>query len=72
MIDEMGLRALWAKELSEESFGVTFSIDTKYRKPVPYGCRLAGRGRILTQIRSKSLRKHRSRTLTENGSRSCW
>ena len=29
MIDEMGLRALWAKELSEESFGVTFSIDTK-------------------------------------------
>lgn len=33
---------------------------------------LAGRGRILTQIRSKSLRKHRSRILTENGSRSCW
>ena len=32
----------------------------------------AGRGRILTQIRSKSLRKHRSRILTENGSRSCW
>ena len=23
MLDEMGLRALWAKELSEESFGVT-------------------------------------------------
>ena len=31
-----------------------------------------GQGRILTQIRSKSLRKHRSRILTENGSRSCW
>ncbi len=51
MIDEMGLRALWAKELSEESFGVTFSIDTKYRKPVPYGCRLAGRGRIVRDTR---------------------
>ena len=49
--DEMGLRALWAKELSEESFGVTFSIDTKYRKPVPYGCRLAGRGRIVRDTR---------------------
>ncbi len=47
MIDELGLRALWAKELSEESFGVTFSIDTKYRKPVPYDCQLAGRGRIV-------------------------
>lgn len=32
----------------------------------------AGRGRILIQIRSRSLRKHRSRILTENGSRSCW
>ena len=36
MLDEMGLRSLWAKELSEETFGVTISLDTKYRKPVPY------------------------------------
>lgn len=35
MLDEMGLRALWAKEGSEESFGVTTSLETKYRKPVP-------------------------------------
>lgn len=47
MIDEMGLRALWAKEGSEESFGVTFSIDTKYRKPVPYDKTLIGRGIIV-------------------------
>ena len=44
MIDELGLRALWAKDLSEESFGVTFSIDTKYRKPVVYDQELIGRG----------------------------
>ena len=34
MLDEMGLRALWAyKEGNEEEFGVTMSLDTKYRKP---------------------------------------
>ena len=47
MLDEMGLRALWAKELSEESFGVTFSLDTKYRKPVPYGVPLVGVGKLV-------------------------
>ncbi len=47
MLDEMGLRALWAKELSEKSFGVTFSLDTKYRKPVPYGVPLVGVGKIV-------------------------
>lgn len=26
MLDEMGLRSLWAKELSEETFGVTISL----------------------------------------------
>lgn len=47
MLDEMGLRALWAKEGSEETFGVTLSLDTKYRKPVPYGEDLIGKGTIL-------------------------
>ncbi len=47
MLDEMGLRALWAKEGSEETFGVTLSLDTKYRKPVPYGEDLIGKGKIL-------------------------
>ena len=47
MLDEMGLRALWARELSEETFGVTFSLDTKYRKPVPYDQPLIGKGMII-------------------------
>ena len=40
MLDEMGLRALWAKEGNEEEMGVTMSLDTKYRKPVPYNTEL--------------------------------
>lgn len=47
MLDEMGLRALWAKEMSEESFGVTFALETKYRKPVPYDEDLIGKGIIV-------------------------
>lgn len=47
MLDEMGLRALWAKELSEKSFGVTTSLETKYRKPVPYNEKIIGRGVIV-------------------------
>ncbi len=47
MLDEMGLRALWAKELSEESFGVTMSLETKYRKPVPYNETIIGKGIIV-------------------------
>lgn len=49
MLDEMGLRALWAKELSEEAFGVTFSLDTKYRKPVSYETDLIGRGMVVKE-----------------------
>lgn len=47
MLDEMGLRALWAKELSEKSFGVTTSLETKYRKPVPYNETIIGKGMIV-------------------------
>lgn len=47
MLDEMGLRALWAKELSEESFGVTMSIETKFRKPVPYDETIIGKGIVV-------------------------
>ena len=43
MLDELGLRALWAKS-SEDVFGVTMSLDVKYRKPVPYHEDLLGRG----------------------------
>lgn len=54
MLDEMGLRSLWAKELTEETFGVTLSLETKYRKPVPYDTDLIGRG-ILIKENSKFL-----------------
>ena len=45
MLDELGLRALWAKS-SEEDFGVTLSINVKYRKPVPYNEVLIGKGLV--------------------------
>lgn len=45
MLDELGLRALWAKE-SEDEFGVTLSMNIKYRKPVPYDEVLLGKGLV--------------------------
>lgn len=45
MLDELGLRALWAKK-SEEEFGVTMSLNIKYRKPVPYNETLIGKGMV--------------------------
>ena len=47
MLDEMGLRALWAKEGNEKEFGVTMSLDTKYRKPVPYNQEIIGKGIVI-------------------------
>ncbi len=49
MLDEMGMRALWAKEGGEFTYGVTLSLETKYRKPVPYGEPLIGRGRVVRE-----------------------
>lgn len=49
MLDEMGLRALWAKEGSEEKFGVTMSLDTKYRKLVPYDEEIIGKGIVIKE-----------------------
>lgn len=51
MLDELGLRALWAKG-DESVFGVTMSLEVKYRQPVPYGEELFGRG-ILEKETSK-------------------
>lgn len=45
MIDELGLRALWVE--SEELMGVTMSLETKYRRAVPYGELLYGRGIVV-------------------------
>lgn len=52
MLDEMGLRALWAKEKNEDIWGVTTSLETKYRKPVPYNTELIGKG-IITKDSTK-------------------
>ncbi len=49
MLDEMGLRALWAKEGGEFTYGVTLSLETKYRHPVPYGEPLVGRGAVVKE-----------------------
>lgn len=44
MLDELGLRACWTK--SEDTWGVTMSLEAKYRKPVPYDTELIGRGKV--------------------------
>jgi len=49
LLDEMGLRALWAKEGGEKTYGVTLSLETKYRKPVPYDTELIGKGVIVSE-----------------------
>lgn len=51
MLDELGLRALWVRH-PEEIFGVTMSLEVKFRKPVPYNENLIGRG-ILERETSK-------------------
>ncbi len=47
MLDELGLRAIWAKEGTYDTWGVTTSIEVKYRKPVPYSQTLLGRGEVI-------------------------
>ena len=46
MLDELGMRAYWA--LEPESLAVTISLETRYRKPVPYEVPLKGCGIILS------------------------
>lgn len=47
MLDELGFRACWVK--GEDVWGVTMNLDTLYRKPVPYGKTLIGRGIVERQ-----------------------
>lgn len=42
MLDELTLRGYWV--LDETMLGVTTSMSVKFRKPVPYGVELVGRG----------------------------
>ncbi|HIS68202.1 MAG TPA: PaaI family thioesterase [Candidatus Gallacutalibacter stercoravium] len=46
MLDELGFRAYWAIE--PEVLAVTTVLETKYRRPVPYGVPLKGRGVIVS------------------------
>ncbi|MCI8275963.1 MAG: PaaI family thioesterase [Lachnospiraceae bacterium] len=48
ILDELGFRALWTKG-NEDIFGVTMSMEVKYRKPVPYGEGLTGRGIVIKE-----------------------
>lgn len=45
MLDELGLRAAWQKE--PETWGVTMSLTTKFRKPVPYDVPLFAKGKLI-------------------------
>lgn len=47
MLDELGFRAFWVHD--ENTLGVTLKLETKYRKPVPYGVQLKGVGRVIRQ-----------------------
>ena len=46
MLDELAMRAYWVKD--ETVFGVTTSMETKFRKPVPYNVELLGKGEVIS------------------------
>ncbi len=50
MLDELACRAYWV--LEPRKLGVTLDLQTKYRKPVPYGVELKGLGKI-TKLTSR-------------------
>lgn len=45
MLDELAFRAYWVKDTT--MLGVTLSMETKFRKPVPYDVDLIGKGIII-------------------------
>ncbi len=47
LLDELAGRALWVTD--PELFGVTATMNVKFRKPVPYGVTLYGRGEITSR-----------------------
>lgn len=50
MLDEMGIRAVWAaKGEADGVFGVTMSLNTKYRRPVPYETELLAAGKLVRE-----------------------
>ena len=55
MLDELGFRAYWVFE--PQVLAVTTSLETKFRKPVPYGVPLKGKG-IVTMSNSHFVKSH--------------
>ncbi len=51
MIDELAGRALWVTQ--PDKIAVTIDLSVKYRKPVPYGVRLIGKG-VITEMLSRA------------------
>lgn len=49
MLDELGLRCLWSK--GGNDWGVTISLETKFRKPVPYNAPLFAKGILLSSTK---------------------
>ena len=45
MLDELGLRAFWIDK--DDELGVTMTLETKYRKPIPYDLILKGRAKVI-------------------------
>ena len=46
MLDELAMRAYWVKD--DSFFGVTTSMEVKFRKPVPYNIELIGKGEVIS------------------------
>lgn len=51
MIDELAGRALWVTQ--PDKIAVTIDMSVKYRKPVPYGVQLIGKG-VITEMLSRA------------------
>lgn len=48
MLDELAFRAYWCKD--ETMLGATMSMETKFRKPVPYETELIGKGIVVKDL----------------------
>ncbi len=63
MLDELGFRACWVN--GEDVWGVTVNLETLYRKPVPYGVTLIGRGTV--ERKTARFAQVKSEIMTEDG-----
>lgn len=76
VLDEMGLRAMWANHGGcEDDFAVTMSLNADFRKPVPYEEFLYVRGELIRDTRRFTVVKAEiyslDRVLLANGEIKC-